>query len=1069
MATPEDELRSALVPGRAVLVVGTGVSIAASGGHKQASWVGLLRHGLEWLREHNLYPKAELLLTFLEDAPETHWLISTAQTVRSKMSDEQFANWLKETVGSIQATKPAVLDALEALRRQGYTLATTNYDGLLLRGGVTPITWKDTDEILGAQRQGDTGKVVFLHGYWRRPETVILDWRSYDRIARDGAYREDLAAFWKTNVWVYVGCGTSGITDPDFGLLLETHGGRARQANHWDFCLVRESQREEFQAEFDRRGFNIKAVSFGQKHDDLPKFLRSLVRVQTPPAAPAREPFVAVPDYIGSHAFIGRAAQLEELNDWAKPADPANLLIFDAIGGTGKSMLTWHWATQQAPSVRTDWAGRFWYSFYERGAVMADFCRHALAYMTGTDWKEWAERPSAELFQKLVEKLHAEPWLLVLDGLERVLVAYHRIDAAEVPDEDVNQPTDKILERNPCNTIREEDGALLRLLAGAKPSKVLISSRLIPRVLLNQAGQPIAGARRITLPGLRPADAEALLRSCGVTGDSAKMQAFLTENCDNHPLVTGVVAGLVANYLPRRGDFDAWLANDGARLNLAELDLIQRRNNILHAALDGLSPHSRRLLSILALLSGSVDYETLAALAQADIKLAIRDLELRGMVQYDHASRRWDLHPVVRRVASGGMDSGDKEQYGQRVVDHFSAQPHPPYDEAKTLEDVAPGIYVVQTLLKLGKFQAAADVYWRGLSNALLFNLEAYVEVLALLKPYFPAGWEQPPDTVESGDAAYLANGAAIALRRLGEQEMALKVYGALVRIDLRAQNWSVLCLRLSNAAVTRAPAAALRLFELIFDVAQLTENREWLYLNHLYTFDEFSRIGNWQEAERHWEALSSLPIPYSRAIYRPGDTEWYFAWHQLRRGQLRPEDIDKAETLARAGDNRFALRKLAELRGHWQLELGNWHAAVQGFETAVAMARERRLLDGPSECGLALARFLDGQLSQEEARAEALRLAQQSYSSYFIARLWQAIGDLDKAKRYALIAYEFYWGDGEPSVNRCYLNKTIKLLNELSVPIPNLPPYDPAKDPPLDWEAEVRAAIEKLRAEMRQ
>ena len=35
-----------------------------------------------------------------------------------------------------------------------------------------------------------------------------------------------------------------------------------------------------------------------------------------------------------------------------------------------------------------------------------------------------------------------------------------------------------------------------------------------------------------------------------------------------------------------------------------------------------------------------------------------------------------------------------------------------------------------------------------------------------------------------------------------------------------------------------------------------------------------------------------------------------------------------------------------------------------------------------------------------------------------------------------------------------------------MNVPIPNLPPYDPAKDEPLPWEAEVRAAIEKLRTE---
>jgi hypothetical protein len=38
--------------------------------------------------------------------------------------------------------------------------------------------------------------------------------------------------------------------------------------------------------------------------------------------------------------------------------------LFDAIGGSGKSMLTWEWTTEHATQVRADWAGRFWYSFY---------------------------------------------------------------------------------------------------------------------------------------------------------------------------------------------------------------------------------------------------------------------------------------------------------------------------------------------------------------------------------------------------------------------------------------------------------------------------------------------------------------------------------------------------------------------------------------------------------------------------------------------------------------------------------------------------------------------------------
>jgi hypothetical protein len=76
--------------------------------------------------------------------------------------------------------------------------------------------------------------------------------------------------------------------------------------------------------------------------------------IPTPPA------FYAEPAYIGSHNFVGRQAQLDVLSDWAVPADPHPVILFDAIGGSGKSMLTWEWTTQHSTEVRRDWAGRFW-------------------------------------------------------------------------------------------------------------------------------------------------------------------------------------------------------------------------------------------------------------------------------------------------------------------------------------------------------------------------------------------------------------------------------------------------------------------------------------------------------------------------------------------------------------------------------------------------------------------------------------------------------------------------------------------------------------------------------------
>ena len=852
--------------------------------------------------------------------------------------------------------------------------------------------------------------------------------------------------------------------------------------------------------------------------------------------------FYADPDYIGSHQFVGRQAELDALSDWANRSDPTNLLLFESIGGNGKSMLTWEWTTKHATTVRPDWAGRFWYSFYERGAIMQDFCQRALAYMTGRPLKDFGERKIVEMQDELIAQLHARPWLLILDGLERVLVAYHRIDAAEVPDEEANAPTDKILNRNPCDAIRDEDSDLLRAFAACSPSKILISSRLTPRILLNPAGQPIPGAKRITLPGLRPSDAEALLRQCGITGDSAAIQNYLQQNCDNHPLVIGILAGLIANYLPDRGNFDAWSVDPsgGASLDLGKLDLIQRRNHILQAAIEALPNASRQLLSTFALLSDSVDYDTLKAFnphlpaepappmlekgqlfsglligggmvvplksadpskaqheyeaalarrkefentlqtwresmddpaAQKKLQEVVRDLEQRGLLQYDGHERRYDLHPVVRGVAAGDMQSGDKQRYGQRVVDHFSSQLHKPDGQAKSMEDVANGLHLVRTFLKLGNVEFAAIAFRDHLCDVLHVNLEAHVEILSLLRPFFSAGWGEVPLGLSSPAAGWIKTFAALTLRSCGEFEAALAAYSSALRVGLATNDWTNSDLRL--LAISRCLTGsgfvvkALRAANLALEFSMVLDDTQTTFLSRLKLFTDQAQLGYWSDAEATWQLLNPMGRSWTRNVYRQGEAEYGFALWQYWQGTLREVHLVDAASLAQQDNNRKTTRYIHRLRGSWRLEQCDYTRAADNLREAVRMARECGLTDSESETGLAMAKHHLGQLTGEEFRSEAQRLAQLRQPAHrYLAQLWLAIGDEEQAKHHALAAYRWAWADGEPYVHRCELTKTTELLEQMCVPVPVLPPYDPAKDVPFPWEADVQDAIEKLKAE---
>jgi Domain of unknown function (DUF4062) len=830
------------------------------------------------------------------------------------------------------------------------------------------------------------------------------------------------------------------------------------------------------------------------------------VTISSIPIPPA---FYAKPDYIGRHDFVGRKAQLQTLTEWAKPTDPTSILLFEAIGGNGKSMLTWEWTTKHAEEARAGhepWAGRFWYSFYEKGTIMRDFCVQALHYMTQQPMETLEKKPMVDLRTALLALLHARPWLLILDGLERVLVAYHRIDAAEVRDEEVNRPTDKILDRDPCDAIRDEDTELLRALAAARPSKILISSRLIPRVLLNPSGLPIPGVRLLVLPGLDDADAERLFcEVCGIRGTSADIRYYLKTFCDNHPLVIGVLAGLINSPGPHRGHFDAWAAAPeyGAKLNLASLDLIQSRNHILRAAMDALEPPSRQLLSTLALLTNAVDYDTVAAfnphmrrrsgiwrnltrlllrkkmlkpssnsIAGERLTHTIRQLEERGLLQYDGCIQRYDLHPVVRSVAVGTLNGGELKATGESVVDHFNSQPRPLYAKARTMDDVASGLQVVRTLLKLGHHQQAADAWVEDLTNALLRNLEAHVETLALLRPFFPTGWESLPRDVDIPTAINLTDLAAIALTSSGEFTKGLGAYGVTLLAALSIRDWNDLHIVMAsmsfrNLSAQNLQAKALRVAFFSLDLATVRGDGEDIFMSRLCIFGNQYRLGQWQAAEATWRLLDPMGRSWGRNVFRQGDAEYCFAEFHFSQGSLQEEQLTAAATLAEQDNNRSTLRKIHRLRGAWRLEQGEWALAAASFDTAVTMAREVRLVDEASETGLALAKHHLGQLTGDDARSEAERLAGLRQPAHrYLALLWLALGDTEKAEHHALAAYRWAWADGEPYVNRYELTKTTELLQQINVPVPVLPSYDPTKDEPFPWEADVRAAIEKLKAE---
>ncbi len=494
------------------------------------------------------------------------------------------------------------------------------------------------------------------------------------------------------------------------------------------------------------------------------------------PTLPAPPEVYAVPEYKLTNKFVGRSSELTMLDDWARSSDA--ILVVEGIGGLGKSAVTWEWMQNRAPAAIPNLAGRVWWSFYERGTSMVTFVRHALAYITGEDPDALTKDSSHyQRGQRLLRELRLRPFLLVLDGFERVLTAYHRLDKAQIPDEQVDS------DLRDC--INAPDGELLTQLLGCGPSKILISTRLFPTGLEDRGShRPIAGVAHHELDGLSPPDALALVRQAGVKGDEKAILAF-ADQFGRHSLLLLIVCGMIADYRKKPYDFDAWRADPiyGGGLKLSEVELKQRSTHILHYALRGLNEQTRKLLCRIAVISENATYDTLAVLnpflpprpaevdepsdpsegwrwrrlsdekkkeaeaafhearesyrryqeelraylASAEYRQgvtafdrALEELENRGLLQWDREANRYEMHPVVRGHAAELLEESDRTETFLKVRDHFASLPPDELDKATELAHVAHSLEIYRCLVGAGKLDEAASFYRGELSKYTL-------------------------------------------------------------------------------------------------------------------------------------------------------------------------------------------------------------------------------------------------------------------------------------------------------------------------------------------------------------
>lgn len=843
-----------------------------------------------------------------------------------------------------------------------------------------------------------------------------------------------------------------------------------------------------FKSPTDLRAHVINSLSKLSQPDAL-QALHYVSEIPTPP-----QPFIAHPyTLLQTRQLVGRQFELSLLTDWVsrsqQPLYQARILSVVAIGGMGKSALTWKWFTDIAPQEMKPMAGRLWWSFYESDASFENFVTRALAYVSRRPLSEVQQLMAADRERQLLAALNAEPFLIVLDGLERVLLAYARMDAAHLADDDLDRRTANVVtqamglpnsaaqsftgEHQLRKTADPRVGSFLRKLANVQSSRILISTRLYPADLQAATGAPLGNCFALFLEGLTDEDALDLWRVSNVSGSRDKLVP-LFRRFEKHPLLLQALAGEVSRYRRAPGDFERWeSAHPG--FNPFALPLVQVKSHVLTFALSGLTQPARQVLQTITAFRSPASYDTLidlavgegkACLLEEEFDQVLTELEDRGLVGWDKRANRYDLHPIVRGVVWTGLEDATRQGIYTRLQMHFEALPViDDYLQVNNLEDLTTTIELYNSLIGLKNYEEAWKLYDDRLVDALLYRLGANRQLTELLEMLFPQGLNQLPPLRNSQAQANILNLLALGYLFCGQPGHATSLFqranGVFGLIDSKTSIGTVLkglsiSFRLSGFLYKSEVAARQAL---VIDHAQNDDNAEAQSLLELGQV-----LAAWGAADQSEQALQRA-LRISRARYNSqieGLTNAYLAerakwWkdftamqaYAIRGGQLASVMRIEADVI-----------QTTRLQGEAALGLNDLTTAGVWLHQALNRARQVNRIEEELPTLIALAELSRRQGEQQEARErleEVWEAAERGPYPLFhadalnvLAQIERDTGHKDAAIDAAIKAYQLAWCDGPPYAYHWGLVASQKHLEELGASLPYMPLFDPTKFEPM-------------------
>lgn len=766
-------------------------------------------------------------------------------------------------------------------------------------------------------------------------------------------------------------------------------------------------------------------------------------------AEPERPTWGLVHPYPMPPNFTGRDSERGTLTRWLNEDKDHPLLVLRALGGFGKSALTWHWLTHDVDAAK--WPKVLWWSFYEGDASFDQFVVEALGYLYGKEI-EGKKLSPREALGALLNAMHQPGVLLVLDGFERVLRVFSGMGAAYQGDAVKTQDH----ERDCVSPLAEHFLYHLALQPKLR-AKVLITTRLTPRIVEVRSGGQLQGCREVELRQMQPEDAVAFFQAQGIRGTHTEIE-LACEPYGYHPLSLRLLAGLIIGDFQMPGDIAA-----AKRLDVSG-DLIQRQHHVLEQAYDSLTPAQQKLLGSIACFRWPVAYDTLKAAADTQgeavekrpsLDTELRALVTRGLLHHEVKDRRFDLHPIVRHYAYDRLAMPDRAAAHTRLRDYFAAVPK--VEKITRLEDLAPVIELYHHTVRAGQLDEARTLFRDRLTSPLYYQLGAYPLIIDLMRSLFPDGEDltsagQPalPRLKDESDQAWTLNELANAYSLSGRPRRAVPLYEGYIAISEKRSDKTNLAIGLGNVALSgQFPTGALRIAEanLRRSIALCQEIKDelWEAVGHQELGRLLAYCGT--SAESETELTMALKMYEKRKHVQGQGISWACRAQQelflLRQatgaGSLKTSISDSGSPLASASralelaDETARTRYPMErdyVRAHWLLgaahrATGDHDPAERHLHEALERCRRISLVEMEADILIDLARLHLAMGKAEEAQRcaeEALLITERSGyvlqradAHLELAKLALTRGDKDAAKDHAQAAEKLAYCDGPP------------------------------------------------------